>query len=102
MDDLKLFAKNQDQIDSLVQSVYFFSKDNKMEFRKNKCRVLVLERGKVVNLNRFILPNGQMMRKFDEKEYKYPGIMEMDKIKKMDPREKLARKKKRRLKLVLQ
>ena len=32
MDDLKLFAKNEDQIDNLVNTVRIFSEDIKMEF----------------------------------------------------------------------
>lgn len=32
MDDLKLFGKNEDQIDSLVNTIHIFSKDTGMEF----------------------------------------------------------------------
>lgn len=62
IDDLKLLAKNQDQIDSIEQTVHFFSEGIRMEFRVRKCRVLVLNKGKVVKLNGFVLPNGQMMK----------------------------------------
>ena len=44
MDDLKLFAKSNDQIDSLVNTVHTFSKDNRIEFGIKKCEVLVLKR----------------------------------------------------------
>ena len=37
MDDLKLFAKSGDQIDSLVQTVFTFSEDIGMEFGVKKC-----------------------------------------------------------------
>ena len=37
MNDLKLFAKNVDQIDSLVNTVGIFSEDIKMEFGLSKC-----------------------------------------------------------------
>ena len=43
MDDLKLFSKSNDQIDSLVNTVHTFSEDNGMEFGIKKCRVLVLK-----------------------------------------------------------
>ena len=36
-DDLKLFAKSNDQIDSLVNRVYTFSEDIGMEFGIKKC-----------------------------------------------------------------
>ena len=35
MDDLKLFAKSKNQIDSLVQTVYIFSEDIGMQFGIN-------------------------------------------------------------------
>ena len=37
MDDLKLFGKSDDQIDSLVQTVFKFSEDIGMEFGLKKC-----------------------------------------------------------------
>ena len=45
MDDLKLFAKSHDQIDSLVTTVQVFSKDIGMEFGINKCGAVILQRG---------------------------------------------------------
>ena len=45
MDDLKLFAQNEDQIDNLVR---IFSEDIKMEFGLPKSGVLIMKRGKVV------------------------------------------------------
>ena len=101
MDDLKLFAKNQDQIDSLVQTVHLFSEDIGMQFGLNKCGVLVLKRGKIVKQNGITLPNGQMMKEVDESGYKYLGIVEMDKIKETEMKDKFASEYKRRLKLVL-
>ena len=57
MDDLKLFAKNEDQRDSLVNTVRIFSEDIKMEFGLPNCR--------------------------DQEEggYKYLGILEADDVK---------------------
>ena len=46
MDDLKLFAKNKGQVDSLVNMKIIFSKDIKMEFELPKCRVLIMKRRK--------------------------------------------------------
>ena len=48
MDDLKLFAKNEDQIDSLVNTVRIFPENIKMAFGLPKCGVLIMKRGKVV------------------------------------------------------
>ena len=46
MDDLKLFARPHDQIDSLVNIVYKFSDDTGMAFEIKNSGVLVLQRGK--------------------------------------------------------
>ena len=46
MDDLKLFARPHDQIDSLANMVYTFSDDIGMAFEIKNCGVLVLQRGK--------------------------------------------------------
>ena len=43
MDDMKLFAKSNDPIDSLVNTVYTFSEDIGMGFGKKKCGFLVLK-----------------------------------------------------------
>ena len=45
MDDLKLFAQNEDQIDNLVR---IFSEDIKIEFGLPKSGVLIMKRGKVL------------------------------------------------------
>ena len=47
MNDLKLLERSNDQIDSLVNTVYTLSEDIGMEFGIKKCGVLVLKRGKV-------------------------------------------------------
>ena len=51
--------------------------------------------------NGITLPNGQMMKEIDESGYKYLGIVEMDKIKETEMKDKFASEYKRRLKLVL-
>ena len=40
MDELKLFGKSEDQIDSLVQTVQLLREDIRMEFVLKKCSVL--------------------------------------------------------------
>ena len=48
MDDLKLFSKSEEQMDTLVRTVYVFSTDIGMEFGTKKCGILSMKRGKVV------------------------------------------------------
>ena len=45
MDELKLFGKSEDQIDSLVQTVQLLSEDNRMAFVLKKCSMLSSDRG---------------------------------------------------------
>ena len=45
MDELKLFGKSEDQLDSLVQTVQLLSEDIRMEFVLKKCSVLSSDRG---------------------------------------------------------
>ena len=45
MDDLKLFGKTDNEIDSLVQTVHQWSADIKMEFGISKCAAVALKRG---------------------------------------------------------
>ena len=40
--------------------------------------------------NGIALPNGQMMKAIDESGYKYLGIVELDKIKETDMKDKFA------------
>ena len=51
MDDIKLYAKNESGLDALVQSVRVVSNDIGMEFGVEKCAMLVIKRGKVVESN---------------------------------------------------
>ena len=45
LDDIKLFVKSEEQIDSLVQIVFIFSKDTGIEFGLRKCGVVILKKG---------------------------------------------------------
>ena len=79
MDDLKLYAKNEKGLDSLVQTVRIFSKDIGMEFGIGKCGTLVLKRGKIRKLDGISLPDGKVMKGLIEGAgYKYLGIIQAD------------------------
>ena len=101
MDDLKLFAKNVDQIDSLVNTVRIFSEDIKMEFGLSKCGVLIMKRGKVVESDGLCMPDGTMMRNTEESGYKYLGSLEADGIKHDEMKEQLKKEYIRRVRNVL-
>ena len=57
MDDLKLYAKNEEQKDTLVRAVYVFSSDIGVEFDK-KYGILSIKRGKIAKIKWTELPDG--------------------------------------------
>ena len=65
-DDLKLFARNEDHIDNLVNTVRSFSGDIKTEFGLPKCGVLVMERGRLVKSEGITIPDGKMMKHIED------------------------------------
>ena len=102
MGDLKLFAKSEEQIDSLVNSVRIFSDDIKMEFGLLKCAVLIMKRGKVVTREGIDLPDGRMMKCIEEGSgYKYLGILEADGIKHEEMKDQETKEYVRRLRTIL-
>ena len=61
MDDLKIYAKNQMELESLVNTVRIFSDDIEMEFGLQKCAILVMKRGKLeMGTNDMIMPGGEI------------------------------------------
>ena len=90
MENLLLFGKNDDQIDSLVQTVFTFSEDIGMEFGLKKCGVVILKKGKLVRFDGIHLPNQEIMKEVDENGYTYLGILELDEIKEHDMKNKVT------------
>ena len=81
MDDLKLYSPSEKGLDSLVQTVRVFSEDIGIEFGKEKCAMLVMEKGKIVKSLGIELPDGKVIKSLQEGEsYKYLGILEADKF----------------------
>ncbi|XP_065069753.1 uncharacterized protein LOC135694801 [Rhopilema esculentum] len=101
MDDLKLYAKNVEQINSLVRTVHIFSTDIGMEFGIKKCGVLILKRGKIIRSKGTELPNGDKLKEVREEGYIYLGIVELDKIKEEEMKGKIIKEYKRKLSLIL-
>ena len=82
MNDLKLFDKNEDQLESLLHIVRVFSSDIKMDFGFSKYALLLMKRGTVAHRDGSLMPNGDMMKCVEEgKEHNYFGLLEVDEIK---------------------
>ena len=101
MDGLKLFGKSEDQIDSLIQTVFIFSEDIGMEFGLKKSGAVILKKGKLVKFDGIHLPNQEIMKEVDENGYTYLGILELDEIKEHEMKIKVTAEYKRRLRLIL-
>ena len=100
MDDLKLYGRSEQELESLIDVVRVFSRDIGMEFGLNKCAVLVLKQGIKVRCEGIVLPDGQMMGEVDENGYKYLGVLEGADIMQKEMKEKVRQEYMKRVKLV--
>ena len=67
MEDIKLFAKNEKELKTLIQIVKIFIQDIEMEFGIEKCAMLVMKRGKRHMTERIERPNQEKKSKRSEK-----------------------------------
>ena len=80
MDELKLYSRSEKGLDLLAQTVRVFSEDIGMEFGMERCVMLVMETGKIINSVGIELPDGKVIKSLQEGEsYKYLGVLEADK-----------------------
>ena len=101
MDDLKIYGKNEREVNALVSTIELFSTDIGMEFGTKKCGTLVLKRGKVVKSDVLELRSGEQIKKVEEDGYKYLGITEFDKIKESTMKESFRKEYLRRTKAIM-
>ena len=81
MDDLKLYASNNPQLENMLKIVKQFSDDIGMSFGLDKCNKMTIKRGKQVNGTDMQLPDGETIKELDNSEtYKYLGIDEKNTI----------------------
>ena len=78
MEDLKLYAKSERELGSLIQTVRIFSDGVSMVFGLDKCAVLVLKRGKMIRTEGIELPDGKHMRQVNIDGYTYLGVLQFD------------------------
>ena len=85
IDDIKLFAKNEKELETLIHTVRIYSQDIGMEFGIGKCAMLVIKSGKHHMTDGMELPNQDKIRTLGENEtYKYLRILEADTIKQVE------------------
>ena len=85
MDDIKLFAKNEKELEILIHAGRIYSQDRGMEFGIEKCAMLNMKSGKRHMTEGMELPNHDKIRTLGKNEtYKYVGILEADTVKQVE------------------
>ena len=103
MDDIKLFAKNEKELETLIHTVRIYSREIGMEFGIEKCAMLVMRSGKRQLTDGMELPKKDKKKTVAENEtYKYLGILEPDTIKQVEMKDKIQKEYLRRTRKLLE
>ena len=102
-DDIKLFTKNEEELETLIHDVRIYNQDIGMEFGIEKCALLVMKSGKRHMTDGMELPNhGKIITLREEETYKYLGILEAVTIKQVEMKDKIRREYLRRTRKLLE
>ena len=92
MDDIKLLAKNEKELETLIHAVRIYSQDMGMEFGIKKCAMLVRKSGKRHLTDGMELQSQYKIRTLGEKgTFKCLGILEADTIKQVEMKNKIKK-----------
>ena len=101
MDDLKLFADSDPNLNKLIQIVHKFSADIGMDFGLDKCAKCTLKKDKKAATENFQLENGTSIADLrEDSSYKYLGIEENAGIEHKLMRDKITTQYFKRLKAI--
>lgn len=102
MDDLKLFAANEQQLQSELELVAKFSKSIHMEFGLDKCAILNSKKGKISDRHAIKLLDGMQLNCLEAGEsYKYLGFQQALNIQTGEMKDRFQNELKRRVRAVL-
>ena len=103
MDDIRLFAKNEKELETLIHTIRIYSQDIGMEFGIEKCVMLIMKSGKWHMTDGVELLNHDRIRTLEENEtYKYLGILEADPIKQVQMKDTIRKEYLRRTRKLLE
>ena len=103
MDDIKLFSKNEKELETLIHTFTIYSQDIGIEFGIETCAMLVMKSGKRHLSDGLELPNQDKIRTLAENEtYKYLGIREADNIKQVEMKDQIQKEYLRRTRKLLE
>ena len=102
MDDLKLYAKDDSELEGHLRIVKGFSDDTGMEFGLSKCAKATFKRGKLEKSDHVRLDEETIIKDLEqEKVYKYLGVDESSGIQHATMKQKLKKELVRRTRLIL-
>ena len=102
MDDLKTFAKNDDEQQRILTIVKDFNDDIKMDFGLEKCAKATFKNGQLTSTENISLGLDTFIQDLEQDStYKYLGINEGDGIQHGKMKEKIRKEYYRRIRLVL-
>ena len=102
MDDLKLFANNDQQLKGLLNILKQFSDDIRMEFGLDKCAKAAFFSGKLLKAKNITLDTITIIKDLEpEDNYKYLGVTEGDVIQHSSMRKKIQKECFRRVTSIL-
>ena len=103
MDDIKLFAKKEKELETLILAIRIYSQDMGIEYGREKCAMPVMKSSKRHMTDGMELPNHDKIRTLGENEiYKYLGILEADIIKQVEMKNKIGKEYLRRSRKLLE
>ena len=103
IDDIKLFAKNEKELETLTHTVRIYSRDIGMEFGIEKCALLVMKSGRRQLTDGMELLNKDKIKMLAENDtYKYLGILEVGTIKQAEMKDKIQKEYLRRTRKLLE
>jgi hypothetical protein len=102
MDDLKLTAKSEEELQKQIQTVKNFSDYIHMEFGLEKCATITFKRGKLIHSQNLVIDINREKQKLKQgKTYKYLGTEESEGIHYQQMKERLKQEYRRRLRMIL-
>ena len=88
MDDIRLFAKDEKELETLIHAVRIYNQEIGMEFSIEKCAIIIWKAVNDTCRNQWNHQNREKIRMLGEKEtYKYLGILKANTIKQVEKKE---------------
>ena len=102
MDDVKLYAQNDGELEGLLKTVKAFSDDIGMEFGLDKCAKATFMHGKLVTSENIDISDDTIIKQLDQEgTYKYLGLNEGDGAQHSKMKEKIRKECIRRVRSIL-